>query len=100
LSLFQPVAERAQSKLRPGFYGLFLCLSWRNGNADRSLAILSEEGIKAQYHYVGSLSADVFIFYLKGFVLPILTEGKTIIIDNHPVHRAKSRSEILNKKYD
>jgi transposase len=60
------------------------------GKRVNTLAILSEEGIKAPYHYVGSLSADVFIAYLKGFVLPILTDGQTIIMDNHPVHRAKS----------
>ena len=54
------------------------------------MVILSKEGIKAPYHYVGSLSADVFMTYLKGFVLPILTDGQTIIMDNHPVHRAKN----------
>ena len=60
------------------------------GKRIHTLAILSKEGIKAPYHYVGSLSADVFITYLKGFVVPILTEGQTIIMDNHPVHCAKS----------
>ena len=67
------------------------------GKRVNTLAILSEEGIKAQYNYVGSLSADVFISYLKEFVLPILTDGQTIIMDNHPVHRAKSVLKYLIK---
>jgi hypothetical protein len=54
-----------------------------------SFAILSEEGTKAQYNCTGSLNAEFFITYFT-FVLPILTNGQTLILDNHPVHRAKS----------
>ena len=67
------------------------------GKRVNTLAILSEEGIKVPYHFVGSLCADLFITYLKTFVLPILTDGQTIIMDNHPVHRAESVLKYLTK---
>lgn len=54
-----------------------------------TVAILSEEGIKAQYTYTGSLNAKVFVLYLETFVLSTLENGQTLIMDRHPVHRAK-----------
>jgi len=60
-----------------------------SGTRVNTVAILSEEGIKAQYNYTDSLTAELFIFYLATFVLPILIDGQTVILDNHPVHHAK-----------
>lgn len=54
-----------------------------------TVAILTEDGVKAQYTYSTSLTATVFIYYLDTFVLPILNDGQTLIMDNHPVHHAK-----------
>jgi transposase len=67
------------------------------GTRINTVAILSEEGIKAQYNYVGSLTAELFIIYLNTFVLPVLTNGQTLIMDNHPVHRAKSVQSYLKQ---
>ena len=67
------------------------------GTRINTVAVLSEEGIKAQYNYTGSLNADFFITYLNTFVLPILTNGQTLILDNHPVHRAKSVQSFLKQ---
>ena len=59
------------------------------GTSVSTVAILSKEGIKAQYTYTESLTAKLFILYLKTSVLPILENGQTLIMDRHPVHRAK-----------
>jgi transposase len=59
------------------------------GTSVSTVAILSEEGIKAQYTYTESLTAKLFILYLETSVLPILENGQTLIMDRHPVHRAK-----------
>ena len=63
-----------------------------------TVAILSEEGMKAEYTYSGSLNAALFILYLDTFVLPIFQIGQTLIMDRHPVHRAKTVQKYLNQK--
>jgi transposase len=67
------------------------------GTRVSTVAILTTEGIKAQYSYIGSLNAKIFIFYLSMYVLRILIDGQTLIMDNHPVHRAKAVQNYLNK---
>jgi transposase len=59
------------------------------GTSVSTVAILSEEGIKARHSYTGSLTAKLFVLYLETSVLPILEDGQTLIMDRHPVHRAK-----------
>ena len=60
-----------------------------SGTSVSTIAILSEEGVKARYSYTGSLTAKLFVLYLETSVLPILENGQTLIMDRHPVHRAK-----------
>ena len=67
------------------------------GTRVNTIAVLTKEGIKAQYSYTCSLNTKVFICYLAAFVLPIIIDGETLIMDNHPVHRAKEVQEFLNK---
>ena len=67
------------------------------GTRVNTIAVLTKEGIKAQYNYTGSLNTKVFICYLAAFVLPIIIDGETLIMDNHPVHRANEVQEFLNK---
>lgn len=61
-----------------------------------SVAILSKKGIVSRYTYTGSLNAKLFILYLDTFVLPVIENGQTLIMDRHPVHRAKNVQEFLN----
>jgi transposase len=53
-----------------------------------TIALLSEEGFIAQYTYTTSLTENVFIFFLKYYVLPCLN-GRTLIMDNHPAHKTE-----------
>jgi transposase len=67
------------------------------GTRVNTIAVLTKEGIKAKYNYTCSLNTKVFICYLAAFVLPIIIDGETLIMDNHPVHRAREVQEFLNK---
>jgi transposase len=62
-----------------------------------TVAILSEDGIKARYTYMGSLNAKLFIPYLDTFILPIFKSGQTLIMDRHPVHCARGVQKYLSK---
>jgi len=66
------------------------------GQRVNTVAVLSKEGIKAQYSYMGSLNAKLFIPYLESFVLPCMCDGQTLIMDNRPVHRAEAVQDYLN----
>ena len=59
-------------------------------------AVLTEKGVGAVLSYTGNLNTDLFIGYLQLCVLHLLTEGKVLIMDNHPVHCAKAVMEFLD----
>jgi len=61
-------------------------------------AVLTEKGVEAVLSYTGNLNADLFIGYLQLCVLHLLTEGKVLIMDNHPVHCAKAVMEFLDSR--
>ena len=59
------------------------------------VAVLTGQGIVAEYLYRGTLTAKVFIAYLETYLLTLLTQGKTLIMDNLPAHHAKSVKQFL-----
>jgi len=59
------------------------------------VAVLTGQGIAAEYLYCGPLTAKVLIAYLETYLLTLLTQGKTLIMDNLPVHHAKSIKQFL-----
>ncbi len=61
-------------------------------------AVLSKKGVVAQYEYSDSLNSKVFIDYLENHVLPIMNERHVLIMDNHPVHKAKEVMNYLEEK--
>jgi transposase len=62
-----------------------------------TVAILSEDGMNAQFTYTGSLNAKLFILYLDIYVLPSINNNQTLIMDRHPVHCAKSVKKYLKQ---
>ena len=54
-----------------------------------TIAILSIEGVQAPYMYTCTLTASFFVDYLKAYVVPLLKNNETLIMDNHRVHHAK-----------
>ena len=61
-------------------------------------AVLTEKGVEGGLNYTGSLNTDLFIGYLQLCVLQLLTEGKVLIMDTHPVHCAKAVMEFLDSR--
>jgi transposase len=60
---------------------------------------LTEKGVVADFSYRGSMTAELFVIYLEVYVLKQLSGGKTLIMDNLPVHHAKMVSQFL-KEHD
>jgi len=58
-------------------------------------AALTETGVEAVWSYTGSLTAEWFVCYLQVYILKLLTGGKVLIMDNHPVHCAKIVTKFL-----
>jgi len=67
------------------------------GERVSTAAVLTERGIEAEFSYTGSMTAELFVFYLEMYVLKLLVGGKVLIMDNLPAHCAKIVEEFLNK---
>ena len=63
-----------------------------------TLALLSETGLEAPFSFRGPLNTERFLVYLETFVVPRWTSGETLILDRHPVHKAKAVQAYLNEK--
>ena len=68
------------------------------GTRVNTLALLSETGLEAPFSFQGPLNTERFLIYLETFVVPRWTSGKTLILDQHPVHKAKAVQTYLNDK--
>jgi transposase len=67
------------------------------GEPLNTVAVLTEQGLTGQWCYPGTLTARRFIAYLRVYLLPLLRTGKTLILDNHPVHRARQVEAFLKR---
>jgi transposase len=59
------------------------------GETINTVAVFTERGVEAVEMHRESLTAQRFIFYLSTYLIPLLMNGKVLIMDNHPVHHAK-----------
>jgi len=66
------------------------------GETVSTVAVLTEQGLNGQWCYQGELTAKRFIAYLEVHLLPLLIGNKTLILDPHPVHRAKIVRKFLD----
>jgi transposase len=69
------------------------------GETVNTVAVLTEQGLAGQWCYRGALTARVFVAYLDTFLLPLLLTGKTLILDNHPVHRSRRVQAFLKRHH-
>jgi hypothetical protein len=67
------------------------------GETVSTVAVLTEQGLDAQWSYQGPLTAERFVAYLDVSVLPLLLAGKILILDRHPVHRAHAVRAFLHR---
>jgi transposase len=70
------------------------------GETVSTVAVLTEQGLEGQFCYQGALTAQRFVAYLEVYLLPLLLTGtKTLILDRHPVHRARLVREFLDRHH-
>jgi hypothetical protein len=67
--------------------------------AVNTVAVLTEQGLAGPWCYQGAMTARVFVAYLETFLLPLLRTGKTLILDNHPVHRSRRVQAFLKRHH-
>lgn len=67
------------------------------GEPVNTVAVLTEQGLVGQWCYQGTLTARRFVAYLDTYVLPLLLTDKTLILDNHPVHRSRRVQAFLQR---
>jgi transposase len=68
-----------------------------SGERASTAAVLTEKGVEAEFSYTGSMTPELFVFYLEMHVLKLLVGGKVLVMDNLPSHRANIVEEFLNK---
>jgi transposase len=62
-----------------------------------TVAVLTKNGIEADFSYTGSMTAKLFVLYLEVYLLNLLAGGKVLIMDNLRVHHATVVMEFLEK---
>lgn len=76
-------------------------LGHRMGKRERKLnliAALNEQTLKAPFIYEGVMNSDLFNTYLEEFLLPVLTEGQIVIMDNAPFHQSLETRRLIEEK--
>jgi transposase len=69
------------------------------GDPLNTVAVLTEQGLAAPWFFKGTLTARRFVTYLRVFLRPLLRGGKTLILDKHPVHRARRVQAFLKRHH-
>ena len=67
------------------------------GERMSTVSLLTEKGIAARFSYTGTMDAELFVLYLEVYVIKVLAGGKTLIMDNLPVHHAKIVTRFLEE---
>jgi transposase len=70
----------------------------KRGAPLNTVAVLTEQGLAGPWFFEGTLTARRFVTYRRVFLLPLLRGGKTLILDNHPVHRARQVQVFLKRR--
>jgi len=70
----------------------------RPGNQGQNVTLvgaMSDEGLIATMTLPGGLNTASFMVYLEGILLPQLWKGAIIVMDNLPVHHAKTVETLI-----
>jgi transposase len=51
-----------------------------------TVAALTKEGIVAAFCYTGTMTGELFRFFIENFLVPILTPKKVVVLDNASTH--------------
>lgn len=70
----------------------------RPGNQGKNITLIgamSDEGLIATMTFPGSLNSDSFLVFIEQILLPQLWIGAIVVMDNLPVHYAKTASYLI-----
>ena len=59
------------------------------------LAALNGKEIKAPIRYSGTANTKLFLYWLENILVPVLTEGQTVIMDNCSIHKSLKVKELI-----
>lgn len=48
---------------------------------------LSASGMKTALNFEGTMTTDIFLYFLQHFLCPLLKAGDGVVMDNAPVHK-------------
>lgn len=57
-------------------------------NSTRTIGALGTEGLLTSFGYEGTLNANLLVFFIEQFMVPILTPDKVVILDNATSHHS------------
>ena len=69
----------------------------KKGERVNTIAILANSGIQASFSFEGTLNGDLFYYYTKEFLLPILRKGDRLILDNASAHLNLDALDLLGE---
>lgn len=62
------------------------------------IAVLNSAELKAPLIYQGTMNTALFNTYLEEFLLPVLTPGQVVIMDNATFHKSKDTHRLITEK--
>ena len=51
------------------------------------VSALTTSGMQASFNYKGTMTGDVFLYFLHYFLCPLLSDGDYVVMDNASVHK-------------
>lgn len=61
------------------------------------MAALVGDNIKSPIRYSGTANTELFLYWLKEFLVPELQKGQTVIMDNCSIHKSPKVRELIEK---
>ena len=68
------------------------------GESTSLVAALSLDGLQAPLTLLGSVNAVAFETYVEQVLVPTLTPGQIMVVDNHRIHKGSKVAELLASK--
>ena len=67
------------------------------GSRISTIGALTTTGFSSAFCFEGTLNGDVFLYYVEHFLLPHLTPGKVVILDNAAAHQDEEALELIEQ---
>lgn len=61
------------------------------------VAALRQDGVEAPYAFDGAMNGEIFVAYLEKAVIPTLSPGDLVIVDNLSSHKVAKAREVIEK---